>query len=84
VRAALKTELRFIPVIDLAFVDPIFSSAQVARNHRIMVFDTLDGMTTKLGVSPQMVEGHTVYSVGLLWNLRLREAFPQHPGQLLG
>jgi peptide/nickel transport system substrate-binding protein len=66
VRAAPKTTLRFIPVIDLAFVDQIFSSAQVSRNHGFMVFDTLYGMNTKLEVSPQMVEGHTVENGGLL------------------
>ena len=42
VRAASATTLRFIPSIDLAFVDPIYAnSAQVSRNHGFMVFDTL-------------------------------------------
>ncbi|MHC2288125.1 hypothetical protein ACVIJW_003995 [Bradyrhizobium barranii subsp. barranii] len=33
VRAEAQSTLRFIPVIDLAFVDPIYSTAQVSRNH---------------------------------------------------
>lgn len=81
VRAASRTTLRFIPVIDLAFVDPIFSPAQVSRNHGFMVFDTLYGMNTKLEVSPQMVEGHTVENDNLLWNLKLREGLRFHDGE---
>jgi peptide/nickel transport system substrate-binding protein len=82
VRAASATTLRFIPSIDLAFVDPIYAnSAQVSRNHGFMVFDTLYGMNTKLEVSPQMVEGHAVENDGLLWNLTLREGLLWHDGE---
>ena len=80
-RAAGKTTLRFIPVIDLAFVDPIFSPAQVSRTHGYMVLDTLYGMNTKLEISPQMVEGHSVENDGLLWNLSLREGLRWHDGE---
>ena len=81
VRAASQTTLRFIPVIDLAFVDPIFSAAQVSRNHGYMVFDTLYGMNTKLEVSPQMVEGHLIERDGLQWDLRLRDGLLWHDGE---
>src|SRR3979490_641370 len=57
-RAQSQTTLRFIPVIDLTFVDPIYSTAQVSRNHGFMVYDTLYGMNSALEVSPQMVSGH--------------------------
>src|SRR5260370_5057997 len=59
-RAQSQTTLRFIPVIDLTFVDPIYSTAQVSRNHGFMVYDTLYGMNAALEVSPQMVSGHVV------------------------
>src|SRR5260221_628362 len=82
VRAASTTTLRFIPVIALAFVDPIYaSSGQVSRKHGFMVFDTLYGMNSKLEVSPQMVEGHTTDSDGKLWNLTLREGLLWHDGE---
>ena len=55
VRAESQSTLRFIPVIDLAFVDPIYSTAQVSRNHGFMVYDTLYGMSASLQVSPQML-----------------------------
>ena len=57
VRAESQSTLRFIPVIDLAFVDPIYSTAQVSRNHGFMVYDTLYGMSSSLQVSPQMCRG---------------------------
>lgn len=79
-RAASATTLRFIPVIDLAFTDPIFSTAQVSRNHGFMVFDTLYGINSKLEVSPQMVEGHRVEADGKLWNLTLRPGLLWHDG----
>ena len=33
--------LRFIPQIDLAFLDPHFTTAYITRGHGHMVFDTL-------------------------------------------
>ncbi|WP_206667985.1 ABC transporter substrate-binding protein [Teichococcus oryzae] len=80
-RAASATTLRFIPVIDLAFADPIYSTAQVSRNHGFMVFDTLYGMNGKLEVSPQMVEGHRVEYDGRRWDLVLRPGLTWHDGE---
>ena len=81
VRAAAVHHLRFVPIIDLAFVDPIFSGAFVSRNHGYMVFDTLYGVNTRLEVSPQMVAGHTVGDDGKLWELKLREGLLWHDGE---
>src|SRR6202795_83250 len=80
-RAQSLTTLRFIPVIDLTFVDPIFSTAQVSRNHGYMVFDTLYGMNSALEVSPQMVSGHVVSNDDRQWDLTLREGLLWHDGE---
>lgn len=80
-RAASATTLRFIPVIDLAYLDPVFATAQVTRNHAFMVFDTLYGMSADLVPSPQMVEGHRVERDGLLWDLTLRDGLWWHDGE---
>jgi peptide/nickel transport system substrate-binding protein len=77
-RAASATTLRFVPVIDLSFTDPVFNTAQVTRNHGFMVFDTLYGMATDLSVSPQMVEGHVIAADGKQWDLRLRDGLLFH------
>ena len=47
-RAAQATTLRFIPQIDLAFLDPHWTTANVTRNHGHVVFDTLYGCDTTL------------------------------------
>jgi len=80
VRAAAQTTLRFIPVIDLAFIDPIYAGAQVSRNHGFMVYDTLYGINAALEVSPQMVDGHVVSNDGRQWDLTLRDGLLWHDG----
>jgi len=82
VRAASSTTLRFVPVIDLAFTDPIFAAAaQVSRTHGLMVFDTLYGWSTKLEPSPQMLEGHRIDHDGRQWDLVLRDGLLWHDGE---
>jgi peptide/nickel transport system substrate-binding protein len=80
-RAASATTLRFVPVIDLSFLDPVFNTSQVTRNHSFMVFDTLYGMSTDLQVSPQMLEGHVIDDGGRQWTLRLRDGLLWHDGE---
>ncbi|MGY4379426.1 cytosine/adenosine deaminase-related metal-dependent hydrolase/ABC-type transport system substrate-binding protein [Bradyrhizobium sp. i1.3.6] len=81
VRAEAQSTLRFIPVIDLAFVDPIYSTAQVSRNHGFMVYDTLYGMSSSLQVSPQMLSGHAISADLLQWDLSLRDGLFWHDGE---
>ena len=59
-RAQSATTLRFIPQIDLTFLDPHFTTANVTRVHGFMVFDTLFGEDGKGGTSHQMLAGHVV------------------------
>src|ERR1700736_6215183 len=80
-RAETQTTLRFIPVIDLTFVDPIYATAQVSRNHGFMVYDTLYGMNSALEVSPQMLSGHVVSNGDRQWDLTLREGLLWHDGE---
>ena len=81
VRAAAATTLRFIPQIDLAFLDPHWTTANVTRNHGQMVFDTLYGCDTSYTPSPQMLAGHTTEEDGKLWRLTLRPGLTWHDGQ---
>jgi peptide/nickel transport system substrate-binding protein len=81
VRAQKQTTLKFIPQIDLAFLDPHWTTAYVTRNHSYMVFDTLYGQDGEYKVSPQMVEGHTVENDGKLWKLKLRDGLLWHDGE---
>lgn len=78
VRAQSRTTLRYIPPVDLGFLDPHFSSAWVVRNHAYMVFDTLYGQNGRFETSPQMAAGHTVANDGKLWRITLREGLLWH------
>lgn len=73
--------LRFIPQIDLAFLDPHFTTAYVTRGHGHMVFDTLYGSDANFNPSPQMLSGHTIENDGKLWNLTLRPGLLWHDGE---
>jgi peptide/nickel transport system substrate-binding protein len=80
VRAAQATTLRFMPQVDLAYLDPVFSTAYATRNHGYLVFDTLYGVDAGFNVHPQMVEGHVVENDGKLWLLTLRPDLTWHDG----
>ncbi|HVY14951.1 MAG TPA: ABC transporter substrate-binding protein [Rhodopila sp.] len=80
VRAAGETTLKFVPQIDLAFLDPHWTTANVTRGHAYMVFDTLYGQDGTFTPSPQMLEGHVVENDGKLWKLTLRSGLLWHDG----
>ena len=41
VRAEARRELRFIPHADLASLDPVWTTADITRNHGNMIYDLL-------------------------------------------
>ena len=73
--------LKIIPEGDLAILDPVFTTATVARNHGYAVFDTLYGQDDSYVMRPQMVEGHVVENDGRQWTLTLREGLKFHDGE---
>ncbi len=80
-RTAGASTLKFIPQIDLAFLDPHWTTANVTRGHGYLVFDTLYGQDGTFTSSPQMLEGHTVENDGKLWKLTLRPGLMWHDGE---
>lgn len=79
-RAASTTTLRFVPQIDLAFLDPHWTTAYITRGHAYMIFDTLYGQDGNYTPRPQMVEGHVVENDNKLWKLTLRDGLMWHDG----
>ena len=71
---------RFVPHADLANFDPIWTSAYIARNAGMLVWDTLYGFDDKLQPQRQMVESEEVSSDGLTWTFRLRPGLKFHDG----
>ena len=72
--------LRFMPQIDLVFLDPHYSMTNISRNHGGLVFDQLYGTDSASKAHPQMAEGHTVEDDGKRWRIRLREGLRWHDG----
>ena len=73
--------LRFIPQIDLVFLDPVFSMTNITRNHAGLVFDRLYSADNALRAHPQMAEGHTIDNDGLRWTIKLRDGLKFHDGE---
>jgi peptide/nickel transport system substrate-binding protein len=81
VRAAAQRELRFIPHADLVSLDPVWTTADITRNHGNMVYDLLYGLDAGFQPSPQMIDGHRIDKDGLAWELVLREGLRFHDGE---
>jgi peptide/nickel transport system substrate-binding protein len=79
-RIAAST-LRLVPHADLANFDPIWTTAYIARNAGLLVWDTLYGMDNKLQPRRQMVESESVSPDGLTWTFRLRAGLKFHDGE---
>jgi len=73
--------LKFVPQIDLSYLDPHGTTAYVTRGHGHMIYDTLYGMDGNFKATPQMVEGHVVANDGKLWTLTLRPGLLWHDGE---
>ena len=80
VAAEATRVMRFIPQIDLVFIDPHTSTTNITRNHAGLVFDQLWGTDSNYRAQPQMVEGHVVEDDGLTWRIRLRDGLRWHDG----
>jgi peptide/nickel transport system substrate-binding protein len=80
VRAQSTSTLTFIPQADLAVIDPIWTTADVTRNHAFLVFDNLYGLDDNYLARPQMAAGHTVSEDGKQWDITLRPGLKFHDG----
>ena len=72
--------LRFVPQGNLNNPDPVWTTTTLARNHGLMIWDTLYGVTAGLEPRPQMVEGHEVLDDGRTWRFTLRPGLVFHDG----
>jgi peptide/nickel transport system substrate-binding protein len=80
VRAENERTLRFIPHADLASLDPMWTTADIARNHGNMVYDQLYGFDAAFVPRPQMLAGHATEDDGTTWVLTLRDGLRFHDG----
>jgi peptide/nickel transport system substrate-binding protein len=79
-RADSSKTLTFIPQSDLSVLDPVWTTADVTRNHGYLVFDTLYGLDASYAPQPQMLAGHSIEDDGMRWRLTLRDGLTFHDG----
>ncbi len=72
--------LRIVPQANLTSIDPIWTTANITRNHAFMVYDTLYGLDAQLRPQPQMAAGHTTDDDGLRVTITLRDGLVFHDG----
>ena len=72
--------LKFVPQANLTSLDPIWTTANVTRNHAWLVYDVLYGMDARFQPQPQMAAGHTVEGDGRIWTFTLRDGLLFHDG----
>ncbi len=73
--------LHFVPQANLTSPDPIWTTANVTRNHAYIIWDTLYGLNIALEPSPQMCAGHEASEDGLTWRFTLRDGLLWHDGE---
>jgi peptide/nickel transport system substrate-binding protein len=73
--------LKMVPQANLTSLDPVWTTANITRNHGYMVYDTLYGMDDQFRPQPQMAAGHAVEQDGLRVVVTLRAGLRFHDGE---
>ena len=73
--------IRLVPHADVANFDPVWTTAYIARNAGLLIFDMLYGVDRTLVPRRQMVEKEEVSADGLTWTFRLRGGLQFHDGE---
>lgn len=67
----------------LKVLDPIWTTAYIARSHGFMIYDTLFGLDADFNVHPQMVDTYTISDNGMVYTFILRDGLKWHDGDLV-
>jgi peptide/nickel transport system substrate-binding protein len=79
--ARAQTTLRVVMHSDLKIVDPIWTTANITRDHGYMIYDTLFAMDGNGEIKPQMVDTYEVSADKLTHTFTLREGLAWHDGR---
>ncbi|MBS0518222.1 MAG: ABC transporter substrate-binding protein [Proteobacteria bacterium] len=64
----------------LEYLDPIWTTSYITRNHGYLVYDTLFAYDQNFEPKPQMVESYTTSPDGKTWTFKLRPGLKWHDG----
>jgi peptide/nickel transport system substrate-binding protein len=78
IASAAQSVLRMVPQANLTSIDPIWTTANITRNHGFMVYDTLYGLDASLRPQPQMAAGHQTDDDGRTVTITLRDGLSFH------
>ncbi|MCR0985490.1 ABC transporter substrate-binding protein [Roseomonas populi] len=73
--------LKMVPQANLTSLDPVWTTANITRNHGYMVYDNLYGMDAGFRPQPQLAEGHVVEDDGKRVVITLRQGPKFHDGE---
>lgn len=73
--------LKMVPQANLTSLDPIWTTANITRNHGHMIYDSLYGMDAQFRPQPQMAEGHVIEDDGKSVTITLRQGLKFHDGE---
>jgi ABC-type transport system substrate-binding protein len=78
--AANSRVLKLVPQANLSILDPVWTGANVTRNHGYMVYDTLYGRDADFRPQRQMAAGELVEDDGKRVTITLRDGLSFHDG----
>src|SRR5712675_1417168 len=68
-----QTTLRMVSHADIKILDPIWTTANITRNHGYMIYDTLFATDAESRIQPQMAEKYETSADKLTWTITLRD-----------
>ncbi|NKC33299.1 ABC transporter substrate-binding protein [Falsiroseomonas selenitidurans] len=72
--------LKMVPQANLTSLDPVWTTANITRNHGHMIYDTLYGLDAQFRPQPQMAAGHVAEDGGKRVVITLRDGLRFHDG----
>ncbi|MCG7364486.1 ABC transporter substrate-binding protein [Roseomonas sp. ACRSG] len=73
--------LKLVPQANLTSLDPVWTTANITRNHAYMIHDTLYGMDANFMPRPQLAEGAVEEDEGRTVTITLRDGPRFHDGE---
>jgi len=78
--ALAQSTLRMVSHADLKILDPIWTTANITRNHGYLIYDVLFATDADFKVRPQMAEKVDISADRLTYTITLRDGLEWHDG----